>query len=195
MLQFEDVEPFTLLTPTRLRHFGDCIRTVVREDVPGDIIETGVWKGGACIYARSVLDGLGDDRKLIVADSFEGFPDGSKPYLAVTLSEVKFNFSRFGYNGDERTSFVKGWFEDTLRHLEGPFSVIRLDADLYHATMAALEHLYPKLSPGGFLIQDDYFNANYPEAKWAVDGWLQDHPEVEPKIVPERRTEAIYWRK
>ena len=109
-------------------------------------------------------------RKVYVVDSFEGLPP-PKPHrfshdeglnlhlrrgLAVSLEQVKDNFSRYGLL-DEQVVFVKGLFQDTLPSLEaGPFGLIRLDGDLYESTYVALEALYPKLSPGGFVIIDDY---------------------------------------
>ncbi len=76
--------------------------------------------------------------------------------LAVSLEQVKANFARYGLL-DEQVIFVKGLFQDTLPSLDaGPFALIRLDGDLYESTYVALEALYPKLSPGGFVILDDY---------------------------------------
>ena len=81
----------------------------------------------------------------------EGFPQ-----LAVSLDEVKDNFARYGLL-DDQVVFVKGWFQDTLPSLDaGPFALLRVDADLYESTFVALEGLYPKLSPGGFVIVDDF---------------------------------------
>jgi O-methyltransferase len=75
--------------------------------------------------------------------------------LAVSLADVKGNFDRYGLL-DEQVVFVEGWFSDTLPALKaGPFALIRLDGDLYESTYVALDALYPKLSPGGFVIIDD----------------------------------------
>lgn len=163
--------PVTMVGETRLQNVRRCIEDVVREGVPGDLIETGVWKGGTTIFMRGVLRAHGDrERMVYVADSFEGLPppDPSSypadegldlhlwPDLAVGLEAVKANFERFGLL-DDRVQFVKGWFKDTLPGLrEQTWSVLRLDGDLYESTMNALENLYPQLSPGGWVIVDDH---------------------------------------
>src|SRR5712664_2037046 len=105
-----------------------------------------------------------DDRKVYAVDSFEGLPPPHLfPHdeglnldriteLAVPLEQVKANFARYGLL-DEQVIFVKSLFQDQLAPLDaGPFALIRLDGDLYESTYVALESLYPKLSPGGFII-------------------------------------------
>jgi O-methyltransferase len=130
-----------------------------------------VWRGGAAIFMRALLDVHHEtDRFVWAADSFAGLPepdpaayppDAGDPhhrvgYLAVSLSDVERNFSRYEIPTD-RVRFLPGWFRDTLPHLEGgPWSLIRLDGDMYESTMLGLESLYPRLSPGGFVIVDDY---------------------------------------
>lgn len=153
----------TMMGLTRLNHLQQCVETVIRESIPGDLIETGVWRGGGCILMRGVLAAHGvSDRKVFVADSFKGFPppeatpdagnDAFPPYLAVSEEQVQENFRRYSLL-DEQVVFLRGWFKDTLptapiRHL----AILRLDGDMYGSTMDALTALYPKLSPGGFCI-------------------------------------------
>jgi O-methyltransferase len=156
----------TMVGLARLADLQSCIETVVRDQVPGDLIEAGVWRGGASILMRAVLDSLGStDRAVLVADSFEGFPesdaaegdgvDYSYEFLAAPLDDVKANFARFGY--DRGVEFVPGFFEETLPHLtDRTFAVVRLDGDSYSATNVGLHSLYPALSPGGYMIIDDY---------------------------------------
>jgi hypothetical protein len=163
--------PLTMIGTRRLDNVEQCVRSVVEEGVPGDFIETGVWKGGTTIFMRGVLRALGiSDRRVYVADSFEGVPapDATRypadresvfhlwPGLAVDLATVRENFARFGLL-DDQVEFVKGWFRDTLPALRGhTWAVIRLDGDLYESTMDALENLYDDLAVGGWLIIDDY---------------------------------------
>jgi hypothetical protein len=163
--------PMTMIGSQRLGNVEQCIRRVIDDDVPGDFIETGVWKGGTTIFMRGILKALGvTDRRVYVADSFEGLPppDPAKypadresvfhlwSELAVDVATVKENFARFGLL-DDQVEFVKGWFRDTLPALRGhTWAVIRLDGDLYESTMDALENLYAGLSVGGWLIVDDY---------------------------------------
>lgn len=144
---------------------------VVNHNVPGDFIETGVWRGGACIMMRAVLNAYDiSDRTVWVADSFEGLPrpdadrypadSGDDHFiyeeLAIPLTQVQENFSKYGLL-DEQVRFLKGWFRDTLP--DAPVSrlaLMRLDGDMYESTMDALVNLFPKLSPGGIVIIDDY---------------------------------------
>ncbi len=161
----------TMIGLKRLNNLQHCVETVLREGVEGDLIETGVWRGGACILMRAVLAAYGvEDRKVFVADSFEGLPKpdaGAYPldkddkhhrqtYLAVSLDEVKANFRKYSLL-DDQVMFLKGWFKDTLPQAPiEKLSVLRLDGDMYGSTMESLEWLYPKLSHNGFCIIDDY---------------------------------------
>ena len=161
----------TMVGILRLENVRELAQRAIDLGVPGDFIETGVWRGGCCILMRSVLAANSvHDRKVLVADSFEGLPPPNTglfpqdaemtlhtvPELAVSLDEVRANFSRYGLL-DAQVVFVKGFFSDTLPALDaGPFALIRLDGDMYESTYVALESLYPKLSVGGFAIIDDY---------------------------------------
>ena len=142
----------------------------VRNGIPGDLVETGVWRGGACIYMRGILHILGDrDRKVWVCDSFEGLPPPDPKYpadngldltqygqLAISQEEVEASFARFGLL-DDQVRFLKGWFKDTLHSAPiDRIAVLRMDGDLYESTMDALTGLYHRVSPGGFVIIDDY---------------------------------------
>jgi O-methyltransferase len=160
----------TMVGLQRLGNLRELTERVLAEGVPGDFIETGTWRGGCCILMRGILAAYrAEDRKVYVADSFEGLPPPDPERypadkglnlhkykeLAIPLEQVKDNFSRYDLL-DERVVFVKGFFSDTLPQLEaGPFALIRLDGDLYESTYVALDTLYPKLSPGGFVIIDD----------------------------------------
>jgi O-methyltransferase len=156
----------------RLTSLQHCVETVLADDIPGDLVECGVWRGGACILMRAVLAAYGDATRCVwLADSFAGVPradtandkadKGSRPELAagilgVSQAEVRANFERYDLL-DEQVRFLPGWFKDTLP--DAPIdriAVLRLDADLYESTIQALDALYPRLSPGGFCIIDDY---------------------------------------
>jgi O-methyltransferase len=155
----------------RMDNIQHCIEAVIRDDVPGDLIETGVWRGGATIFMRGVLKGFSDSTRVVwAADSFEGLPppdparypaDAGDTFhkqggLAVGVEQVKHNFARYGLL-DDQVKFLVGWFKDTLPTAPiEQLSVMRLDGDMYESTWQAIEALYPKLSPGGFCIVDDY---------------------------------------
>lgn len=160
----------TMVGVRRLENVRDLAQRAITEKIPGDFIETGVWRGGCCILMRGVLAANGvEDRKVYAADSFAGLPpprpkiypqdEGLNLHLhrelAVPLEEVKANFRRYGLL-DDQVVFVEGLFHNTLPSLDaGPFALLRLDGDLYESTYVALDALYPKLSPGGFVIVDD----------------------------------------
>lgn len=161
----------TMVGLARLNMLQNAIATIVSENIPGDLIETGTWRGGAAILMRAALEAYGDrSRTVWVADSFEGLPkpDGRyaqdrgdhhwrlKSVLGVSLDEVKNNFARYGLL-DDRVRFLPGWFKDTLPAAPiGRLALMRLDGDMYSSTMDALEVLYPKLAAGGYAVIDDY---------------------------------------
>lgn len=161
----------TMIGIARMRNLRVLCERALAEGTPGDFIETGVWRGGACIYMRGILAAYGDaERRVFVADSFCGLPppdpaqypadegDTHNTYaqLAVSRAEVEENFRRYGLL-DERVVFLEGWFKDTLPAAPiERLAVLRLDGDMYESTIQALEALYHKVSPGGFIIIDDY---------------------------------------
>lgn len=161
----------TMIGIPRLENLQGCLEEVLKLGVEGDLIETGVWRGGASIFMRGILKAYGvTDRRVWVADSFAGLPQTDRVRypketdlelhlfqdLAVSLEDVKRNFQRYGLL-DEQVQFLKGWFRDTLplAPIE-KLAIMRLDGDLYESTMDALVNLYGKLSRGGFVILDDY---------------------------------------
>ena len=163
---------FSMIGSVRMQNLRHACETVVIDEVEGDFIETGVWRGGACILMRGILDAYCDDtRRVFVADSFAGLPPpdpenfpadkGDQHHtftkLQVSRADVEDNFRRFGLL-DERVVFLEGWFKDTLP--DAPIdrlAVLRLDGDMYESTIQALDALYHKVSYGGFVIVDDYY--------------------------------------
>lgn len=159
----------TMIGAARLRNVRTLTEQTIRDGIPGDYIETGVWRGGACIMMKAVLTAYGvSDRRIFCADSFLGLPPPDPKYpadkrdrlhkfdeLAIAVETVKANFAAYDLL-DDRVMFVKGFFKDTLPKLDATFSLIRLDGDMYESTMDALTNLYDRLSPGGFAIIDDY---------------------------------------
>lgn len=190
----------------RLENLCDLTRIVLRDNIPGDLIETGVWRGGACILMRGALKAHGDKtRKVYVADSFEGLPPPNEEhypadagqtihtlkFLAVSREAVAENFGAYDLL-DDQVVFLEGWFKDTLPKLSTPsFALIRLDGDLYESTIQGLDSLYPKLSVGGFLIVDDY--GSWPSCKQAVDDYRAAHG-IDDAIVPVDAS-GVFWRK
>ena len=148
-----------------------CIETCLAEGIEGDLIETGVWKGGATIYMAGVLKAYGENaRKVFVADSFAGLPPPdearwpqdkgdthhTREHLAISLAQVRDNFKSFDLLAGN-VIFVQGFFEDSLKTAPiDKLAVLRLDGDMYGSTMTVLQQLYHKLEVGGFLILDDW---------------------------------------
>jgi O-methyltransferase len=161
----------TMVGLKRLANVRQCVERVIADGVPGDLIETGVWRGGVVILMRAILEAYDQhERTVFAADSFQGVPPpnasiypsdaGSHLHtasaLAVPRDEVERNFDLYGLL-DDQVRFLEGWFKDSLPTVkERTWAVVRLDGDLYESTMDALTNLYPGLSVGGFLIIDDY---------------------------------------
>lgn len=196
----------TLIGLQRLDNIQYCVETVLQEGVPGDLIETGVWRGGACIFMRAILKAHGDQTRAVwLADSFTGLPlpnaadypadAGDKhhawnDFFAVSRAEVEANFRRYGLL-DGRVRFLEGWFKDTLPTAPiERLAVMRLDGDMYESTMQALEALYPKLSPGGFVIVDDYY---LPPCARAINDFRGAQGIADP--IREIDGNAVFWRR
>jgi hypothetical protein len=163
----------SMLSDVRMDHIASIIVELNEKGIPGDLIETGSWRGGACIFMRAVLDEIGDkSRKVYVADSFDGVPkpdlvnfpidDYSTHYasqwLKAPIDGVKKNFEKYGYL-DDRSVFIPGWFKDTMPELKpasGKWGMLRLDGDIYESTIQVLNALYDDLSAGGYVIIDDF---------------------------------------
>lgn len=196
----------TLIGPVGLESLQHLIEDVLRTNTPGDLIETGVWRGGSIIFMRGVLEAHGDESRVVwAADSFAGLPArgttrheqdlddvdwAQETWLRVSVDEVKGRAERYGLL-DNRIRFLVGWFHETLP--EAPIerlALMRLDGDMYGSTMDALEALYPKLSVGGYVIIDDYQIAN---CRAAVDTFRQRQSIVDP-LVPVDRA-IVYWQR
>jgi O-methyltransferase len=193
----------TLIGPVGLQNLRELVRDVVESDVPGDLIETGVWRGGATIYMCATLEAFGDrERNVWVADSFAGLPPpeasryaedaedadwSEQSWLSVPSDVVRHNFERYALL-DQRVRFLEGWFHETL--VDAPIeqlSLMRLDGDMYGSTMDALEALYPKLSPGGI---DDYW---LPNCRKAVTDYRDKHA-IRDELVSVDRA-IVYWQR
>lgn len=202
-----DWPPFaeTMIGLKRLDNLQMAIETLLQEDIPGDFIETGVWRGGASIFMRGFLKAHDvTNRRIWACDSFAGLPapDTQKypvdagdlnhtfHFLEVGLDEVRANFAKYGLL-DDQVRFVEGFFEDTLKDIPvGRLALLRLDGDMYGSTLTALETLYGKLSSGGFVIIDDYALMG---CRQAVEDYRRQH------AITQDMTDidgtAVYWRK
>jgi O-methyltransferase len=196
----------TMIGKKRLANLCALTESILGEGIEGDFIETGVWRGGACILVRGVLDAYCiKDRNVWLADSFEGLPPPDlEKYpadkgdifhtfseLSISQEQVERNFEKYGLL-DGQVKFLKGWFKDTLPNAPiKKLALLRLDGDMYESTMDALVALYDKLSVGGYVIIDDYHVVE--GCKNAVNDFLNRQglsPEIE-----EIDGVGVYWRK
>lgn len=194
----------TMIGYLRLTNIESCINEIIKNNIEGDFIETGVWKGGACIYMKAVSKNALKN-KVFVADSFCGVPppdtdryaqDTGDPHhtidsLRISAERVKEYFKQYNCL-DENVVFLEGIFKDTLPQLDKDqkFSLVRLDGDMYSSTMDALDNLYPKLSVGGYIIIDDYALVR---CKQAVTDYREKHKITEPLIQVDQ--DCVYWKK
>lgn len=201
------VEAETMIGMLRLNNVQDCAIQAIRQQVPGDFVETGVWRGGASILMRGVLAAFRDrQRRVWLADSFQGLPRPDperfpadagdrhwelNQYLGVSLQQVQKNFERYGLL-DQQVRFLPGWFRDTLPTAPiAEIAVLRMDGDMYESTFEALNSLYPKVSDGGFVIVDDY--GALPNCKRAVEDFRSAFG-VKDEIQTVDWT-GVYWQK
>jgi O-methyltransferase len=196
----------TMIGWQRLTQLEQCVADVLDKKIPGDFIETGVWRGGACIFMCYLLKVRGiTNRKVWIADSFKGLPPphpehypqdvGSTlhqiPSLAVSEEEVKVNFLKYGLQ-DAHTGFLKGWFHESMPHAPiEQLAILRLDGDMYQSTMEVLTALYPKLVNGGYCIIDDY--GAIEACRQAVEDYRQAN-KINEELVTIDYT-GVYWKK
>lgn len=196
---FRAVEPYTMTSPEAVYTLAGAVRHVVRQDIPGAIVECGVWRGGSMMAAAQTLLSLDrTDRDLYLFDTFEGMPAPTEKdirwtgepaeqllrseagraaellWARASLDDVRNSMATLPYPA-ARVHFVPGKVEETLpENVPDTISVLRLDTDWYESSRHEMVHLYPRLSPGGILILDDYAWWNGVAA--AVDEYFQEHP-------------------
>src|ERR1700674_4253440 len=187
--------PYTMTSPERIVTLIDAIEYVVRDDIPGAIVECGVWRGGSMIAAALTLLRLGELRDLYLYDTFDGMTEpttldvdvfgmsattllarqprseGGGIWAYAPLEKVKQALKETTYPLD-RTHFVVGRVEDTIPGtVPARIAILRLDTDWYQSTRHELEQLYPLLVPHGVLIIDDY--GYHLGARQAADEYFQ----------------------
>jgi O-methyltransferase len=196
---------YTMVGHKRLDNVRFAVETALKESVPGDLVECGVWRGGCAIFMRAILKCQGSDRIVWAADSFQGMPkpNGVKfaadtdqwdlsnvKSLSVSLARVKQNFAAFDLL-DDQVRFLEGWFRDTLPTAPiRKIAVLRCDGDLYESTMDILDNLYDRVSPGGFVIIDDY--GAWPPCKQAVEQFRRQRQITAP--IETIDSDGVYWR-
>jgi O-methyltransferase len=192
----QTVSSRTMTGTVKLFGMIEALRYIDRAGVPGEIVESGVWRGGSMQAAALTLLGCGDtERELHLFDTFEGMPppsdsdvrlkdgrtatelmDGSdrdkRIWAIASLDDVKQGMAETGYPS-EKIFYHQGRVEETIPG-EAPeqIALLRLDTDWYESTRHELNHLYDRLSPGGVLIIDDYLY--WEGSRRATDEWLDE---------------------
>jgi len=191
------VKPWTMTSPEKLNALVLAVRYVVTHQIPGDVVECGVWRGGSMLAAAKTLIENGDTgRDLHLYDTFEGMSeptehdkrhDGQSAadmlaasdktagvWAYASLEDVQATMAEAPYPA-ERIHYYKGKVEETIPGDAIPeqISILRLDTDWYESTRHEMEHLYPLLTDGGALIIDDY--GHWEGARRAVDEYFASH--------------------
>ncbi len=196
---YEACHPYTMTSLERMYALYKSVKHLESAHISGDIVESGIWQGGsAMVCAMTLLQSRSTHRTIHLYDTFDGMPEPSdrdydyagnhasarlsaaEPTFSclgrVDYEEVRERLLATGYP-ENRICFVKGRVEDTLpAHAPDTIALLRLDTDWYTSTRHELEHLYPKLSPGGVLLIDDY--GHWRGSREAVDEYFQTkaHP-------------------
>ena len=193
----------TMVGLRRLENIEHCVKDVISDEVPGDLVEAGVWRGGCCIFMRGILRAYEDtERTVWVADSFQGLPKSTHQedldwrfyqyhQLAVSLEQVKDNFRKYDLL-DDQVKFLKGWFKDSLPGAPiARIAVLRLDGDLYESTWDSISNLYPKVSVGGYVIVDDYGGID--SCRKAIEDYRNQHGIVDP--IQKIDQTGVFWQR
>jgi O-methyltransferase len=191
---YRRVAPFTMTSPERVIALRDAVLYLSQLGVAGDFVECGVWRGGSMMVVAEALSARSDQRRLHLFDTFEGMSapgehdrshagDTATQVLAKaprragrTLwciadeEDVRRNLASTGYPM-ELVRLVRGKVEQTLPAAAPErIALLRLDTDWYESTRHELEHLYPRVVPGGIVIIDDY--GYWQGARKAVDEYI-----------------------
>jgi hypothetical protein len=187
-----------MTSPERIFALYKAIQYIVANNIPGDVVECGVWKGGSMMAVADTLLSLNDEsRHLYLFDTFEGMTEPSendrnfqeikaskfmqesskqKEYSVwcyAPIDGVKAAMNSIGYN-QEKIHFVQGKVEDTIpERAPSTIALLRLDTDWYESTRHELIHLFPRISPGGVIIIDDY--GYWQGARKAVDEYIKEN--------------------
>jgi len=195
---WDTVKPFTMTTPEGVSVLIDAVKYVVENNIEGDLVECGVWRGGSAMTIALALKEMGkEDREIYLYDTFTGMStptdkdvskfwgkasdiflttrtsEDTSNWCLSPLDEVKNNLKKTSYS-KEKIHYIKGKVEDTIPEtMPKKIALLRLDTDWYTSTKHELIHLFPKLSKNGILILDDY--GDWEGAKKAVDEYIKEN--------------------
>lgn len=193
---YKKVRPYTMTSPERIFSLCEAVKYIQNNNIEGDIVECGVWKGGSMMaIAETLLSENDISKNLYLFDTFEGMPPPSENDVDIagvtaeslldssdknsddsvwcyaTLDDVKLALGNTGYPSD-KIHFIKGMVEQTIPSIvPDKIALLRLDTDWYDSTKHEMEHLFPRLAKGGVLILDDY--GHWQGARKAVDDYIK----------------------
>jgi len=194
---FQKCKDFSVTTVEPLYALFQSVEYIIENNIPGDFVECGVWKGGSAMMMAYTLMHHGiTDRKIYLYDTYEGMAepedvdedfkgikashlmatenkqDDESVWCFCSLEDVKKNLALTGFPS-ENLVFVKGRVEETIpAEMPEKIGLLRLDTDWYESTYHELKHLYPLLSKNGMLIIDDY--GHWKGAREAVDKYFSE---------------------
>jgi hypothetical protein len=195
---YDKCKDFTMTSMERMFALYAGCRYIVKDGIPGDFVECGVWKGGsAMMIAYTLLESGDSNRKIYLYDTFEGMSEPedidvdiikrsarslmnmdkekvTHAWASIPEDEVRKNMLSTEYP-DKNIFLIRGKVEETIpKKIPEKVSLLRLDTDWYASTKHELEYLYPRLSQSGILIIDDY--GHWAGAKKAVDEYFANKP-------------------
>jgi hypothetical protein len=193
-------KPYTLTSKERMYALYKAIHYIVQNNIPGDFVECGVWKGGSAMLIARTLLNLGiQKRKIYLYDTFDGMTkpethdfkllqpsqraitkwhrkerDNHNKWCYASLDEVQKNMDVTRYPKSQ-IIYIKGMVEDTIpQNIPLHIALLRLDTDWYKSTKHEMIHLYPLLSIHGVLIVDDY--GDWAGSQKAIDEYFKNYP-------------------
>jgi O-methyltransferase len=199
----------TMVGEHRLDNIHDLFKRIIQDDVPGDFVECGVWRGGASMYAKAVVEAYAPrSRRVHLVDSFEGLPKSTTPtpvdndlwsrmdYLKVGKDDIADGFKKLGLlNGG--VLFHKGYFRYSAARLRDELHVdhkgialLRMDGDMYESTMDILYNLYDLVPASGCVIVDDW---TIPECRRAIEEFRTRNKVHDEVVSIDDR--AVFWCK
>ena len=199
--EFKKIDSISLTSYPNRWSLLQSLNHICENNVEGDIVETGVYKGANLILINNFLYRHNLEKRIYAYDTYSGQPEPSeKDYdikgtkmtdkfddykkkniipVFCSLKEVKNNISKYSNHDLSKITFIKGKVEETLideKNIPKKISLLRLDTDFHDSIKKSLEILYPKLNNGGVLIIDDY--GHFKGAQIAVDNFFQNKKNI-----------------
>ena len=198
---------YTMVSAKRLINLYHLVQQANVLNIPGDIVECGVWNGG-CAAMMGVAcreNGLhGKMRHLWLFDSFCGLPppskrDGKQARAAYfegwcqgDIEKVRKIFHQLGASL-EYVKIIAGWFDSTLPSTDlETIALLHIDADWYESVKVVLEALYDRVFEGGFIVLDDYWT--WPGCRAAVEDYIREH-QIEGVVMENVDRHGVYFQK